>query len=40
VLAYGPRNVSQGNEGLKTVGDKAIKDYCKSSCGSIDGNPM
>jgi len=31
---------SQGNEGLKTIGNKAVKDYCKSSCGAIGGNPL
>ena len=26
---------TQENEGLKTVGNKAVKDYPKSSCGAI-----
>ena len=30
----------QGNEGLKTVGNKAVKDYHKSSCSAIGGNPL
>ena len=29
---------TQGNKGLKTVGNKAVKDYRKSSCGAISGN--
>jgi len=31
---------SQENEGLKTVGNKAVNDYRKSSCGAIGGNPL
>jgi len=31
---------AQGNEGLKTVGNNAVKDYRKSSCGAIGGNPV